>query len=144
MVTSRGAGDVVGAGATLASQLVEAGVDDQPIRPPVEVIGTPQAGQLPPDLDQGLLGRVSGQLAVAQDPVRHRVEPVAEARGELGKGVSVAPLRSLDQVLLHALLPGAICSIAPYDGGRRPTIQLFATAPSAPAVRHAGCCGWSR
>ena len=62
-----------------SAQLVAAGVDEHAVGPTIETIHVTQPGKLLPDLHKRVLGHVAGELAVAQDPMRHRVEPIASS-----------------------------------------------------------------
>ncbi|MFL5683066.1 MAG: hypothetical protein ACJ77O_07985 [Chloroflexota bacterium] len=56
-----------------------------------------------------MLRRILGEVGVAQDPVRDRVETVADGNGEAREGLLVTALRPLDQLDVHVfrhLSPG--------------------------------------
>jgi hypothetical protein len=67
------------------------------------LVCVPQSGKLLPDLDKSLLGHVPGEVAVAQDPVRDRMEPIAQRDGQLAKGDSIALSRQLHEFSSHFL-----------------------------------------
>src|SRR5689334_24605101 len=52
--------------------------NEDPVRPGLEASWFPELGQLAPHLQQGLLRGVLGEVDVAKDPLRHRVQPVAD------------------------------------------------------------------
>ncbi len=78
------------------------------MEPSVEPVRVAQGRQVSPSLDQGLLGRVSGELSVAEDEPGRRVQARDGRAGKDGEGVMIAPLRSLDVTsLVHSRpLPG--------------------------------------
>ena len=94
------------AGVACASR--PAGVDEDSVAPAGEEVGVTQPGKLLPDLHQRLLGHISGKLPVAQDPMRHRMEPIAKCHGQLAKGDSIALTRPLHEFSLH--FPSPSCS----------------------------------
>ena len=57
-------------------------------------------------VEQRLLRRVLGEIDVAQDPVRHRVESVADGDGEAREGLLVAALRPNHQSVSMPLRRG--------------------------------------
>ena len=69
--------------------------------PGLEALGIPQVRQPAPGQDEGVLQRVLGEPRVAQDPVRDRVERVADLVHQDGKRLSVAPTGPLDEVSIH-------------------------------------------
>ena len=73
--------------------------------PTIETIHVTHPGKLLPDLHQRLLGHVSGELPVAQDPMRHRMEPIAQCHGQLAKGDSIALTRQLHEFSVHLSSP---------------------------------------
>jgi len=79
-----------------------AGADEEPVRPGVKARRVAELRKVPPDGEQRLLRRVLGEVGVAQDPVRHRVEAVARADGEAREGLLVTVLRPSDQLGIHA------------------------------------------
>ena len=69
--------------ASLAARLGIAGVHQEPEDPCFEPVRIPQLGQVSPRLEQGALRGVLGQVRVAQDPARDRMEAVTHASDEL-------------------------------------------------------------
>ena len=82
-----------------------AGAHEEPVRPGVEARRVAELRKVPPDGEQRLLRRVLGEVDVAQDPVRHRVESVARGDGEAREGLLVTVLRPSDQLGIHVLPP---------------------------------------
>jgi hypothetical protein len=54
-----------------------------------------------PGKDEGVLQSVLGECRVAQDPLSHRVERVADLVHQDGEGLTVAPTGLLDEVSIH-------------------------------------------
>ena len=80
-----------------------AGAHEEPVRPGVKARRVAELRKVPPDGEQRLLRRVLGEVDVAQDPVRHRVEPVADGDGEAREGLLVTVLRPDHEICIHAL-----------------------------------------
>jgi hypothetical protein len=78
-----------------------AGAHEEPVRPGIEATRIAKLRKVPPDGEQRLLRRVLGNVDVAQDPERHRVESVAHGDGEAREGLLVAALRPCDQIGIH-------------------------------------------
>src|SRR6516225_2684488 len=55
-----------------------AAANDDAVGPGLESSWFPELGQLAPHPQQGLLGGVLGKISVAKDPLRDRVQPVAD------------------------------------------------------------------
>ena len=91
--------------------------------PGLEAIGVSQGGQIPPRVEEGLLGGVLGQAGVTQDPACHRVHGVADASDERVEGLFIAVHRPLDELALHCS-PGGLFA----DRGPRP-INQYEKAP---------------
>ena len=85
---------------SFASSLGMAGVDEQPVGPGLEPVRIPQRGQVPPRLEQRPLRRVLGQVRVAQDPARNRMELVTDESDLDRRGLHPA----LGEVRLRELL----------------------------------------
>ena len=84
-----------------------AGAHEEPVRPGVKARRVAELGKVPPDGQQRLLRRILGEVDVAQDPVRHRVEPVAGGDGEAREGLLVTVLRPDHEIGIHTLPPVA-------------------------------------
>ena len=97
--------------ASRPASLGVAGAHEEPVRPGVKARRVAELRKVSPDAEQRLLRRILGEVGVAQDPVRHRVESVAGGNGEAREGLLVTVLRPSDQIGIHVSLP-------PY---RRPT-----------------------
>jgi hypothetical protein len=78
-----------------------AGAHEEPVRPGVEARRVAELRKVPPDGEQRLLRRILGEVGVAQDPVRHRVEAVARGDGEAREGLLVTTLRPSDEFGIH-------------------------------------------
>ena len=75
------------------------------MEPGVEAFRIAQTGEMPPGSDVALLDRVARELRVPEDEPGRRVQPHDGRVDELGEGVMIAPLRSLDEKsLVHANL----------------------------------------
>ncbi len=93
--------------AAFLSALGVAGAHEKPIRPGVEARRVAKLRKVTPDGEQCLLRRVLGEIDVAQDSVRDRVEPVTHGHGEAREGLFVAALCSSHQIGVHCLFrPG--------------------------------------
>ena len=79
-----------------------AGAHEEPVRPGVKARRVAELRKVPPDGQQRLLRCIFGEVEVAQDPVRHSVEPVARGDGEAREGLFVAVLCSDHQICVHA------------------------------------------
>src|SRR5262245_18979993 len=95
-----------------AAALRVARPNEEPVRPRVETRRIAERREVPPDRQECLLGRVLGEIRVAEDPVRHGVEPVADRGRELREGVLVAVLRPDHEGRVH-LSDGMGAAIAP-------------------------------
>ena len=69
--------------------------------PRLEAVGFPQMREPAPGEDEGVLQSVLGETGVAQDPLGHRVERVADLVHQDGKRLTVAPTGLLDEVSIH-------------------------------------------
>ena len=78
-----------------------AGAHEDPVRPGVKVRRVAQSREVPPDAQQRLLRRVLGEVGVAQDPVRHRVEAISHGDGEAREGLLVAALCAPHEIDVH-------------------------------------------
>ena len=75
------------------------------MEPGVEALRIAETGEMPPGSDVALLDRVACELRVPEDEPGRRVQPHDGRVDELGEGVMIAPLRSLDEKsLVHANL----------------------------------------
>ena len=86
---------------SLAARFGVAGVHEEPVDPGLEPVRIPQAGQVPPRVEQRALRGVLGQVRVAQDPSRNRMEVAADASDQGVERRFVAVHRSLDESSLH-------------------------------------------
>jgi len=92
--------------ATLSpARKIEARMDGQAVEPGVEPVRVAQPGQVTPGSNEGVLDRVSRELAVPQDQSSGCVQPSEGSAGDRGEGVMIAPSRSLDETtLVHGRL----------------------------------------
>ena len=96
--------DLVHAAAAPARE-IEARMDGQAVEPGVEPVRVAQPGQIAPGSDEGILDRVSRELAVPEDEAGGSVQPREGSAGDHGKGVMIALPRSLDETtLVHGRL----------------------------------------
>ena len=71
------------------------------VKPGVETIRVAQRAQVAPGPDERLLDRVLGLFGIAQDQPGGGVEPGDRGGCKRGKGVMIAPPRSLHEISLH-------------------------------------------
>ena len=83
---------------SFATRFGVAGMHEEPMGPGLEPIGIPELREMPPRIEQRLLGGVLGEVRVTQDPARHRVQGVADAFDELVERLFVAVHRPLDEL----------------------------------------------
>ncbi len=100
-LTGHGQESDLGRPATATPGLGVALVGQDPVQPGFEAIGVAQCAQLPPGHDQRGLHRIIGTVGVPQDPERDRHAPVADHARQGVEGLSVAPLRLVDECSLH-------------------------------------------
>src|SRR5438093_12536346 len=80
-------------------------MDGQAVEPGVESVRVAQPGQIPPCSNEGILDRISRELAVPEDQSSGCVQPREGRAGDRGEGVMIASSRSLDETtLVHARL----------------------------------------
>jgi hypothetical protein len=78
-----------------------AGTHEQPIRPGVKARRIAKLRKVSPDGQQCLLRGIFGEIGVAQDSVRHRVQSVANGHGQTREGLLVSVLRPTHQIDIH-------------------------------------------
>jgi hypothetical protein len=66
-----------------------------------------------PDGEQRLLGRVLGEIEVAQNSMRDRMKPIPHGHREARECLFVAVLRSSHQIGIHASPIAGRCSLGP-------------------------------
>ncbi len=90
-------------GRPLASPLrfVVAGVDEDPMEPRLEAVRFPQVRDPAPGEHEGVLQSVLGETRVAQDPMRDRVERVADLVHQDRERLTIALAGQLDEVSIH-------------------------------------------
>ena len=94
---------------------VVAGVDEDSMDPRLEVLRLPQVRDPAPGEHESVLQRVLGQTRVAQDPVSHRVELIADLVHQDGERLTIAPTGLLDEVSIHHRPPVAAPGGADYQ-----------------------------
>ncbi len=77
------------------------GTNQEPIRPGVETLRITELGQVLPDADQRLLGRVVRQVVIPEDLSGHGQEPITDLRGKGGERPLVTVLGSNHEVGIH-------------------------------------------
>jgi hypothetical protein len=90
---------------SLLPQLVVAGSDQHPVRPGLDQVRVSEAGQVSPQADERHLERIAGGVEVAQDPMRHREQAVAQLERKAGECLAVASSCLLHQRAIHRCLP---------------------------------------
>ena len=90
-----------GGPAAFPAALGVAGAHEHPVRPGIEACPVAQAGKISPDAHQRLLGRIGGEVVVAQDPCGHREEAVAQGHGQQPEGLPVTLLGPFHQSAVH-------------------------------------------
>ena len=93
--------------ATLPSRLRDADIDEQPLGPRVESVRIAEVREVTPGDHQRVLEGILGPIDIAEDPVGQREQPMAAGPHQVDECRLVAPLRRLDEVAIHAHLPGA-------------------------------------
>ena len=83
------------------ARLIDAGADEQAVKPCVERLRVAQRGQITPGPDEGVLHRVLGLFDVPEDQPGGGVQPGDRGACQRGKGVMVAPPCSLHEIPLH-------------------------------------------
>ena len=95
--------------------------------PRLEVLGLPQVRDPTPGEYEGVLQRVLGETRIAQDPLGHRVERIADLVHQDGERLTIAPTGLLDEVSIQPLdlrLAGALWPRSPtMTGGDRRNVQ---------------------
>ena len=82
-------------------RFVVAGVDEDPTDPRFETIGVPQPRDPAPGEHEGVLQSVLGETRIAQDPLRDRVELIADLVHQDGERLTVSATGLLDEVSIH-------------------------------------------
>ena len=83
------------------ARLIDAGADEQPVKPGVEAVGVAQRGQITPGPDERLLDGVLGLVGIAQDQPGGGVQPEDRGACQRGEGVMIASPRPLHEFSLH-------------------------------------------
>ncbi|MEA2676343.1 MAG: hypothetical protein QOJ81_484 [Chloroflexota bacterium] len=78
-------------------------VRENAVKPGFETIGIAQAPELLPGADQCALDGILGHVAIAQDPKRDGHAAIADSARKGVEGLSITPLRTFDQRLVHRL-----------------------------------------
>jgi hypothetical protein len=77
-------------------------MNQHPIGPGVEAPGIAQLRQPAPDLDEGGLRRILGQVTITQDPIGDLFEPATAGLRDSCERDLIPPLRSHDESGVHA------------------------------------------
>jgi len=102
------------------SALVETGPNEEPVEPGIEPIRVPQRGQITPGADERILHGVLGLFGVPEDQASGGIEAIDRGACQRGKGVMIAPSRSLHEFSLHVAPLGgtiAVVVLAEYGEG---------------------------
>ena len=94
--------DDLGTPPALVPADVGTAADKQPVEPRVEPFHVAQRRQVAPGSHEGVLGRILGELGVAQDVASDGVQSIDGTAGEHGEGLPVPASRLLDEDRLHA------------------------------------------
>ncbi len=84
-----------------------AGAHEEPVRPGIKARWVAELRQVLPDAQQRLLGRILGQVEVAQDPPGDSQEPVCDLGGDEGVRPLVTALSLDHEIRIH---------VSPHDG----------------------------
>ena len=76
--------------------------------PRLEAIRVPKVRKPPPGKDEGVLQCVLGQTGVAQDPMSHRVERIADLVHQDGERLAITRTGLLDEVSIHPRPPSRL------------------------------------
>ena len=82
-------------------RLVVAGVDEDAMDPRLEALRFPKPRDPAPGENEGVLQRVLGESRVAQDPLGHRIQRVADLVHQDGERLAVTLAGLLDEVSIH-------------------------------------------
>ena len=80
--------------------------------PCLEALGFPQVRDPAPGEHEGVLQRVLGETGIAQDPLGHRIQRIADLVHQDGERLTIAPTGLLDEVSIHLDLRWAATSMA--------------------------------
>lgn len=83
---------------------------EDPLAPGFEGIGVAEMWELAPGGHERVLQRVLGEVAVAKDPMRDCVKPVADLMHQRCERVGVPGLGSFDEFTIHSIS----CQAAPH------------------------------
>ena len=83
------------------ARLIDAGADEQAVKPGVEAVGAAQCGQVTPGPNERLLDGVLGLVGIAQDEPGGGIQPEDRGACQRGEGVMIASSRSLHEFPLH-------------------------------------------
>src|SRR6476646_6892492 len=86
--------------------------------PRLESVGFPKVWDPAPGQHEGVLQRVLGETVIAQDPLRDRVELIADLVHQDGERLTVSAAGLLDEISIHLDLRGGprVVRLALYDG----------------------------
>jgi hypothetical protein len=100
---------------------IRARPNHEPVEPAVEAVHVAQRGQIAPGSEKGFLGRILGEVGVAQDESSDGVQPIDGAARQHGEGLSVPTACPGDELRLHA-----------SPSQERPTVASYSTAERGP------------
>ena len=83
------------------SRLIDAGMDEQPMHPGIELVGIAQRGQITPGPDERVLDGVLGLFDIPEHEPGGAIQAGDRGACQLGEGVMIALPRSLHEVSLH-------------------------------------------
>jgi hypothetical protein len=78
-------------------------MNEDPVDPRLEAVRIAQMRELPPGEHEGVLQRVLGQTAVAQDPMGNRIELIADLVHQDGERLAITRAGPLDEVSIQPL-----------------------------------------
>ena len=81
-----------------SARLIDAGADEQAVKPGVESVGAAQRWQVSPGSDERLLDGVLGLVWIAQDEPGGGIQSEDRGASQRGEGVMIAFPRSLHEI----------------------------------------------
>lgn len=87
----------------IALRLPMAGSHEQPVEPWVDRRWVTEPADVPPRVDEGILGRVLGTIPIPEDQAGDRIQSADRRRGERIEGVMIALPRAIREVSLHPI-----------------------------------------
>ena len=90
----------------LPARLRDADIREHLVQPGIEPVRIAEARKVTPGDHQRVLQCILGPVDIPEDPVCQREQPIAAGPNQVDEGRLVASLRRLDEVAVHAHLPG--------------------------------------